>query len=271
MNDIYCNNCGKPGHNYSICKIPITSIGIVVFRKNNDNNYEYLMIRRKDTLGYIDFMRGKYSIYNKPYIMNMLKQMTDEEKECLKTEDFDTLWHKIWGSTNISSQYKSEENISREKFNTLTVGILVKDDLYNLKMLVEESYQYDKWTEAEWGFPKGRRNYQEKDYECALREFSEETGYPKTYLKNVYNIIPFEEIFTGSNYKSYKHKYYLMNMSLKDSLENVKFENTEVSKMEWKTFENCIKSIRYYNVEKQQVITNIHNALTQYTLVKIQV
>ena len=286
MSECYCNNCGKSGHSYSSCKIPITSIGVIAFRQRIPDQsitpeFEYLMIRRKDTLGYIDFMRGKYSVYNRHYIMNMLKQMTtqekellisnSQEKELLISDRFDKLWLRIWGGHAISSQYKSEENVSREKFNTLTVGVLVKNDFYNLKMLVEESRQYDEWVEAEWGFPKGRRNYQEKDYECGLREFSEETGYPQSSLKNVYNIIPFEEIFTGSNYKSYKHKYYLMHMSLSDSLENVKYEKTEVSKMEWKTFDECMKSIRHYNMEKKQVLTNIHSALTQYKLVTIHV
>ena len=30
--DTYCNNCGKPGHIYNQCKIPITSFGIIAFR-----------------------------------------------------------------------------------------------------------------------------------------------------------------------------------------------------------------------------------------------
>ena len=90
MNDQYCNNCGKQGHLYHQCKIPITSIGLITFRYHN-NEIQYLMICRKDTLGYIDFMRGKYSIFNKDYVMNMLKQMTNEEKERLKTWTFDEL------------------------------------------------------------------------------------------------------------------------------------------------------------------------------------
>ena len=28
----FCNNCGKPGHSFSQCKHPITSIGLIVFR-----------------------------------------------------------------------------------------------------------------------------------------------------------------------------------------------------------------------------------------------
>jgi hypothetical protein len=64
---------------FSYCKIPITSFGIL-FRLNDAGVREYLMIRRKDTLGFIDFMRGKYNIYNKCYILNMLKQMTNAKR-----------------------------------------------------------------------------------------------------------------------------------------------------------------------------------------------
>ena len=101
MSDLYCNNCGKKGHLYNQCKIPITSVGIVAFRIY-EKNIQFLMIRRKDTLGFIDFMRGKYSIYNKDYIKNMILQMTMEERELLKTLDFQELWIKIWGNNNLS-------------------------------------------------------------------------------------------------------------------------------------------------------------------------
>ena len=38
----------------------------------------------------------------------------------------------------------------------------------------------------------------------------------------------------------------------------------EVSKMEWKTFEECIDCIRPYNLEKKSLITNIHNCIKKY-------
>jgi ADP-ribose pyrophosphatase YjhB (NUDIX family) len=261
MNENYCNNCGKVGHYYHNCKMPITSIGIVVFRISKENNYEYLMIRRKDTLGYIDFMRGKYSVYNKEYIMNMLKQMTKEEKEVLNSNDFNAAWSRIWGINSISNQYKSEESISRDKFQLLNNGIFNKNIFYTLQTMIEESNNYDSWEEPEWGFPKGRRNFQEKDFDCAIREFKEETGYNPNSLKNIKNIYPFEEIFTGSNYKSYKHKYYLAFLDYETSLNTKSFDSTEVSKMEWKSFEDCMKSIRSYNLEKKRLITNINNTL----------
>ena len=69
----FCNNCGKTGHLYHQCNKPITSIGLIIFRRKN-NKIEYLLIRRKDSLGYVDFMRGKYPMGNKIYLNNILKE-----------------------------------------------------------------------------------------------------------------------------------------------------------------------------------------------------
>jgi ADP-ribose pyrophosphatase YjhB (NUDIX family) len=353
--------------------MPITSIGIIVFRYKpsvvlgGEPIIEYLLIRRKDTLGYIDFMRGKYSVYNKDYIMNMLKQMTNYEKERLCIGDFNLLWKDIWGNSKCSNQYKSEEFISREKYNTLIRGIKdnnivnplkegseyqsgsstnfsmrnsgflttrgetphgyltgevwrtsyvndipnnsglrallleptapplttlsspvqeisstelihvelergkkilenteeISDDskTYSLKSLIEESNQYQSWEEPEWGFPKGRRNNQESDYECAIREFKEETGYNHHSLTYIQNVLPLEEIFMGSNYKAYKHKYFLMYMDYNQSLDIGNFQTSEVSKVEWKSFEECISCFRPYNLEKKRIIMSIDEGL----------
>ena len=86
----FCNNCGKTGHAFHQCKHPITSIGIIAVR-NNNNILESLMIRRKDTLGFVDFMRGKYPLYNKLYLLNIINEMTIDEKKRLLEYDFDTL------------------------------------------------------------------------------------------------------------------------------------------------------------------------------------
>jgi ADP-ribose pyrophosphatase YjhB (NUDIX family) len=264
----FCNNCGKNGHIFNQCKLPITSFGVISFRMNHDNKYEFLMIRRKDTLGYIDFMRGKYSVNDKDYIINLVKQMTIEEKMKIKTTDFDELWKNVWGkSEQLSNQYKSEQYDSMDKFNKLKAGVMSNNVFYTIDTIILESETAEQWTEPEWGFPKGRRNYYEKDYDCALREFFEETGYNPKLLKNIHNILPFEEIFTGSNYKSYKHKYYLMFMQYENSIIKTKYEETEVSEISWKTLEECVFSIRHYNLEKIKLISNIHTCLMKYKLV----
>ena len=59
---IYCNNCGLKGHLYKDCKKPVISCGNIIFRTDK-NEPQILMIQRKDSLCYIEFLRGKNSIY----------------------------------------------------------------------------------------------------------------------------------------------------------------------------------------------------------------
>ena len=260
-NNNFCNNCGKIGHAFHHCKHPITSIGIIAFQQNFDE-IQYLMIRRKDTLGYIDFMRGKYPIYSKVYIQNLIDEMTIDEKNNILNEDFNTLWSKLWGNY-IGIQYRGEENSSKDKFESLKLGITSGGVKYTLKSLIEESTT--SWKETEWGFPKGRRNYQEKDISCALREFEEETGYQRNSLKIIQNVLPFEEIFTGSNYKSYKHRYFIAKIDA-NTIPQYPFQESEVSELRWVSLNEAIKLIRSYNLEKIDILNKVNRLLNEYRL-----
>ena len=257
---IFCNNCGNNGHLFYQCKKPITSIGILLFTIEN-NIIKYLCIRRKDSLGYVDFMRGKYNIYNKHHLLNILNEMTTYEKENLVNNDFQTLWINLWGTKeDVNNEYV----LSYEKFITLKKGILLEKDSYNLESLLKQCDS--KWKEPEWGFPKGRRNYREKDLETAIRETNEETGYKTSDIDLIENLYPFEEIFTGSNFKSYKHKYYLGYISYEKTLKNNNFQKNEISKMEWKNFEQTLNCIRPYNIEKKEILKKCNRFLKQYKL-----
>jgi ADP-ribose pyrophosphatase YjhB (NUDIX family) len=220
------------------------------------------MIRRKDSLGFVDFMRGKYPLHNKNYLMNIINEMTNEEKVRLTTMTFDELWSHLWGD-NIGIQYRGEEKVSRDKFRTLKEGIRTNNNYYTLDSLIAQSTT--SWETPEWGYPKGRRNYHEKDLNCALREFEEETGYLRNNLNVIQNIIPIEEIFTGSNYKSYKHRYYIAYL---DNLNNseTEFQKSEVSKVEWKPHTDVCEMIRPYNIEKIDVINRVNKVLSNFRL-----
>jgi 8-oxo-dGTP pyrophosphatase MutT (NUDIX family) len=238
-----------------------------VFRKNELGQNEYLMIRRKDSIGYVEFMRGKYNIYSKIYLMNLISEMTIDEKCRILTNDFNTLWKQLWGD-DINTQYRGEEKASREKFDSLKQGILINDTEYSIETLINESHV--KWIETEWGFPKGRHNNQEKDLLCALREFEEETGYSRLSINILQNVLPFEEIFTGSNYKSYKHKYYVAIMENEPKKETTNsYQHTEVSKMEWKSYQEALDLIRPYNLEKKDTLTHVETMLNKYKLYNI--
>jgi 8-oxo-dGTP pyrophosphatase MutT (NUDIX family) len=260
-NNNACNNCGKQGHSFHQCKLPITSYGIIVFRRG-ESGLQFLMLRRKDSFGYIDFIRGKYSPYNIYQIQNIVNEMSTEEKHRLLNEPFEDLWQNMWGEISIS-QYKNEEITSYKKMELIKNGVLVNDKTVTLKELIENSTT--NWTETEWEFPKGRRNFKERDLDCALREFEEETGISSTKLTLIENLLPFEEIFIGTNHKSYKHKYFLAHINESEEYLN-NFQLSEVSKLEWKTIDKCLEAIRPYNLEKKNLITNINKVLEEYRL-----
>jgi 8-oxo-dGTP pyrophosphatase MutT (NUDIX family) len=328
MNRVSCNNCGKYGHLQNQCRMPIISTGIIVCR--NVDKPEYLMICRKDSLGFVDFMRGKYSIYNKEYLLNMIRQMTAGEKERLRTWTFDALWEELWHGTILNKsppiskeshpQYfrgssvesqpaaasaasaattkkrtfcsrRYEEDATRLRFDAIVKGCHSKYfGFYDLQTLLDESDNgcQESYLDPEWGFPKGRKNNKEKDLQCALREFEEETGYAAKDIRIVENMLPLEEIFMGSNYKSYKHKYYLAcfvpssaakteihedTTTVPPAMENKaetgggttipEFQKSEVSKMAWGTYEECLQRIRWYNFEKRRLLSNVHTIISQ--------
>ena len=258
-----CSNCGKIGHLFYQCKLPFTSYGIILFRLNHENIPELLMIRRKDTFGYIDFVRGKYSVTNKFQIQKCIDEMTLEEKHRILTLPFSTLWVELW-SRPISNTYKSEESISCKKFELLrSIGVVTTNASGNhtttsLVDMVHNSYTA--WTHQEWEFPKGRRNFRENDIDCALREFEEETGIDRKSISIVENIVPYKEYFIGSNFKSYKHKFYIASSKIPEH-DLTKYQRSEVSGLEWKTIQQCIESIRPYSLEKIRIVENIHNLL----------
>ena len=260
MNKTICNNCGRLGHIFYQCKLPTTSFGIIVFKKLDDK-YKYLMLRRKDSFGYIDFIRGKYNVNNIIQVQNIIDEMSLEEKHRLLNLSFNNLWCKLWLERYL--QHKNEEISSEKKFNHLRNK--TEDDAESLSKMISNSNT--EWLDPEWEFPKGRRNLNETDLDCALREFEEETGISKDELIIIENLLTFEETFIGSNNKAYKHKYFLATLSQDIDNYNLDYyQKAEVSKLEWKTLEECLTAIRPNNLEKHTLITNINYVLEEYRL-----
>jgi len=268
---VFCNNCGKLGHLFHNCRVPITSIGIIPLRivkkfnatlKHFENVIELLIIKRKDSLAFIDFMRGKYIMEDKNYILNLLNNMSINERTFLLENDFATIWNYLW-NYNTNNLYRNEEKLSKIKFNKLKCGFVNILESYTLKDLVDLCDK--KYDEPEWGFPKGRRNYHEKDIVCGLREFEEETGYKKSDIDIFNNIVPFEEIFTGSNYKSYKHKYFvgIINNAI---IPINNFQINEISEIKWVPIDDVYSYIRDYNYEKTNIINDLNKLLKTYRL-----
>ena len=282
----HCSNCNKLGHYFRECKEPVTSYGIIAYRVksqtgttalepavlNNightvnglaNDRIEILMIQRKDTLGYVEFMRGKYNVNAQDYIASLFNQMTVEELTRLETLDFEALWNTLWNN-QISRQYKQEYENALNKYTSLKTG---SEEAGGRTL---ESYingARREWTTPEWGFPKGRRGNRESEISCAVREFTEETGLTETQCVLVKNLLPLEENFLGGNRVQYRHRYYLAYCQHTTEV-GVDLNNTvmnrEISDIGWFSYEEALQRIRPYNIEKRQILTTAYNILSNY-------
>ena len=261
---VYCGNCGKLGHVYKVCYEPIISLGIILYRKNPEGGgIEYLMVRRKDSLGFVELIRGNYPLNDLDYLINIVDEMTLAEKQAVLTQPFDTLWNNLWlEDEQKKAKYKSEFNKSKANFNQVKGNHNFGTVVTNLDKIVQQSKSV--WSEPEWGFPKGRRNLRERDLACAIREFEEETNIPRTNIEINRSIPPLNEEFVGSNNKRYRHVYYLAR--LVDDIEltidqDKKSQMIEIGDIRWFRLQDALKNIRSYNTEKKNILREAHSII----------
>ena len=135
MSTIICSNCGKDNHLQRECREPLTSYGLICYNDfssqfNYDRNltdFKIVMIRRKDTIGYVEFLRGKFNIQKEYYIIKLFDMMTKEEKDrILRIKDFDKLRNHL-GMTKKNYIYKNEYDSAKIKFNFLIKNIITLD------------------------------------------------------------------------------------------------------------------------------------------------
>lgn len=238
-------------------------MGIILFRRRP--RLQFLMVCRKDSYGYVEFIRGKYSRFNMGVISTIISEMTLTELNNILTKNFDELWKDLWMEASIphnSELYNRNYEVALEKFNDLRRGYMINNQVVSLSMVVA---QYGRnWREPEWGFPKGRRSGNETDLETAIREFAEETGYSREDIE-ILDIPPLYEIFNGSNKLRYRHIYYIAELKT-DKMPSINTTDinqiTEVSKIGFYEFEECMKrKIRYYLTEKKKVLDKAYKTI----------
>lgn len=266
MNTIVCNNCGKKGHIYKNCKYPIMSLGHLLFRID-DEVPKILMVQRKDSLCYIEFIRGKYNLYNIDYIQILINKCTQEEKQNILTKPYETLWRELWLISDDSTEpLESTEYLKGfNKFNKLSNGFLFQktNKFITIQYFVKNSNKA--YSSTEWEIPKGRRNKCESNLDCAKREFSEETNYIESDYKLIKNIQPFTEEFVGENGVRYKYIYYIGYLINFDKLTAIDPQNinqyTEIKDIQWLTKGGALNIIRDYHHTRKIVINQIFDLI----------
>ncbi len=187
----FCINCGKYSHDIRKCKDPITSVGVILIqfdhkeiceifqnmihekeirdgsginiRDLNDvdifsilqQTIKFMIICRRFTLGFSEFVRGRYSVNNVEEITNLFNQMTQEEINIIAEHknDLAYLWDIYWLDKGKKIVYDKDFSKSATKF-----GILTNPDRCEITLDFYIKNAKPMWTHPEWGFPKGRRN-----------------------------------------------------------------------------------------------------------------
>lgn len=290
VSNIICSNCGKRGHKHRNCLNPITSYGIICLNYLDEDLNQYielskqsryshnirdqseyqsfvdklgqdlkiLMICRKDTIGYIEIIRGVYDLDDKDYILTLLNLLTEKEKKRIldNLTNFDFLWVKLWSLDlhNVDRhKIESEYPKAKQKYEQL-------NKKYGLEELLDQTDSC--WEKAEWGFPKGRRNIKERDLDCACREFEEETGFSRDDYQ-LLNMKPIYENYKSCNGKIYRHIYFVAQSkrtNLSVSVNNV-HQFLEISDIKWVSYLESLNLIRDYHKEKKKSLRYLFNQI----------
>ena len=193
------------------------------------------------------------------------------KKKNILEKPFHVLWCNLWVLDSKDESYiNNDYNKGYEKFNKLSNSYLYKktNEIINLKYFIDKSQT--SYEETEWEFPKGRRNNNESNLECAKREFTEETNYINDDYDLIKNIQTFSEEFTGENKVRYKYIYYigiLKNLKKKIYIDkNNKDQYSEIKNIKWLTKEESLNIIRDYHHTRKDVIYKIFNLIKELDL-----
>jgi 8-oxo-dGTP pyrophosphatase MutT (NUDIX family) len=231
------------------------------------------MVQRKDSLAYVEFIRGKYKLENAGYIQQLLSNMTEEELDGIRNSEFGELWRKLW-TYGSNKCYAKEQHESESKMTKLKDGYVLVDPVTKVGRTVSlddlASPIKSCLEETEWGWPKGRRNLMESDKSCATREFREETGIRPSNIRIRFEK-PVEEVFMGSNHVRYKHVYYIAEYipnkaphgAAQDASQEIThgFQVSEIKSVRWFAYDDAQHKQRNSNIEKRELLKRVNNLI----------
>ena len=235
-----------------------------------NKNIKFLLIQRKNSLGYLEFMRGRYDDEKK--LVYLLEQMTQIEIDDIINREFDDLWNELWDINNIRNKnhYKEYTN-SKQKFYELRLDVYSSNIIKNTKPL----YSFN-----EWGFPKGRRELYESDLICAMRELEEETFLKENDYIVLENCKKIKEYLTGTNGINYLHNYFIALSTTPTptpaptpapttaptltSVPSISQNNREIGDIKYCNYNECIELIRPYHINKLKIIYVVYTLVNDY-------
>lgn len=208
---------------------PITSYGCIVRYQKENEEPEYLIVKRINSINYTDILRGTYRQSN---LYLMILDLPDWERERLLNYSFNDLWEDLYLKSSEGEGFE----VAKENFNNIRPY---------LKDLFDKFPSADPQGKKLWLFPKGKPDYKcysyhnnnntiiklkadqqidpnrlipESGFETGLREFNEETNGLELDENFLRWENPISENFLGSNSKNYKTNTFVFDTPVKFNL-----------------------------------------------------
>lgn len=220
-----------------------TSYGVCCTRYNDIlNNYEILLVNKRLSYSFIEFINGNYTLKN---VRNLFNTMTVEEKNIILSIRYEFIYYYAYLSL--------EKDIPINRYQIYQINKKYYEKTFTKKIL-EELISGTNSIETIWEFPKGRAHFNESPISAAQREFSEETGINNInfyedeppdvcVMDKIYKYVLYHANYEGSTHFSYKY-------------------NTEIASVKWINFNNARKILK--SVELKKILKNCMKIAKKY-------
>jgi 8-oxo-dGTP pyrophosphatase MutT (NUDIX family) len=256
-----------------------TSYGIALCRFNKEKNYqsEILMIKKRYTYYYFNFVFGLYVIQNIKQLRILFDNMTFSEKVDILSMRFNIMWYRLW-LCNPEKTFYTDKLIKNEAKNTNQPqknikyyhkkknkfeSTFLKDGGSQLRKLITNSSN----STTPWEIPKGGKNENEFDLNCAVREFEEETDISFNNYTMLWSTPPIKVSHRVDTtvYISIYYVAYLNNDSKWSPKINFNLQNqlNEVEEVRWVSLDE-IKFLNLNEIPKKRLINNYKKIIYKF-------
>jgi hypothetical protein len=202
----------------------------------------------------VEILLGHYELDNLGLLVRLIEDTTLPERQLIATGDFFRLYVNFWGRWNPAHREKFKE--SKAKFDALRTGYHQHHYLYSWDKLIRNAQS--QYHEPVKEFPKGRKkrgHEQESDFDCALREFSEETKFqPSSYVLIPYTK-PFLMTLVGMDGMTYENIFYVVKFHRKENMEGR--DSNETTGTVWLTYEEALKQMRPHEIPQRDLLQRV--------------
>lgn len=230
----------------------VKSCGIIVVRRNiyKHNRYEIVLIRRRVSYEFNNFVLGNYNIDDVKEITGMMNRMTVTEKLLIMSQNFQAIWYHLFlcnpaQDTDIRDHFPPLRRWT--ECSCYSLGYYRRSESKYVDFMNRPGYidivADAKSCDTIWEIPKGRvKSKNERNLTCAIREMKEETGLTEDqYDLMVHGQNPeppsIALTYVADDGVKYNNIYFIAMMSYDQSCESPRIKNIcqvmEIDSIKW--------------------------------------